>query len=60
MALARLTAGERRLLERRQEGAKWAEIAVDEGDTPEALRKKLARAVERVAREIGLDESGGG
>ena len=60
VALARLTAGERRLLERRQEGAKWAEIAMDEGDTPEALRKKLARAVERVSREIGLDESGGG
>ena len=59
VALARLTAGERRLLERRQEGAKWAEIAMDEGDTPEALRKKLTRAVERVAREIGLDESGG-
>ena len=52
--------GERRLLERRQEGAKWAEIAMDEGDTPEALRKKLTRAVERVAREIGLDESGDG
>ncbi|MBV8235245.1 MAG: sigma-70 family RNA polymerase sigma factor [Acidimicrobiia bacterium] len=59
-ALARLTAGERRLLERRQDRATWAEIAVDEGDTPEALRKKLARAVERVSREIGLDESGGG
>ncbi|HMF37183.1 MAG TPA: sigma-70 family RNA polymerase sigma factor [Isosphaeraceae bacterium] len=60
VALARLTASERRLLERRQEGTKWAEIAMDEGDTPEALRKKLTRAVERVAREIGLDESGGG
>ncbi len=54
-ARARMSVEERRLLERRQEGAEWAEIAVDEGGSAEALRKKLARAVERVSREIGLD-----
>jgi len=60
LARARLTVDERRLLERRQDGDEWAEIAADEGATPEALRKKLARAVERVSREIGLDETDGG
>jgi RNA polymerase sigma-70 factor (ECF subfamily) len=57
VARARLTEDERRLLDRRQDGVEWAEIARAEGATPEALRKKLARAVERVAREIRLDES---
>jgi hypothetical protein len=57
-ARARLTPGEIRLLERRQDGEAWEAIAAAEGGTPEALRKRLARAVERVAREIGLDGSG--
>jgi RNA polymerase sigma factor (sigma-70 family) len=57
-ARARLTAEERRLLERRQDGEPWDAIAAAEGGSPEALRKKLARAVERVAGEIGLDGSG--
>jgi RNA polymerase sigma-70 factor (ECF subfamily) len=56
----RLSPEERRLLDRRQDGAEWAEIAAAEGGTPEALRKRLARAVERVAREIGLDETDDG
>ncbi len=56
-ARARLSDTERRLLDRRQDGDEWADIARDEGTTPEALRKKLARAVDRVARAIGLDGS---
>lgn len=56
-ARARLSAEEIRLLERRQDGEPWDSIAAAEGGTPDALRKKLARAVERVAREIGLDGS---
>ncbi len=56
-ARARLSTEELRLLDRRQDGAEWAEIAETEGGSPDALRKKLARAVERVAREIGLDDS---
>lgn len=59
-ARARLSEDERRLLERRQDGDGWAEIAEAEGASPDALRKKLARAVDRVAREIGLDESDDG
>jgi len=56
-ARSRMSADERRLLERRQDGDEWAVIAADEGSSAEALRKKLARAVERVSREIGLDGS---
>jgi RNA polymerase sigma factor (sigma-70 family) len=51
-----LTEQERRLLELRQQGSEWAEIAASLGGTPEGLRKQLARAVERVARQLGLDE----
>lgn len=57
MARALMTDEERRLLERRQDGADWAAVAEAEGGSPEALRKKLARAVDRVSREIGLDGS---
>ncbi len=52
----RLSAEERRLLELRQQGLDWAAIAVEVGGSPEARRKQLARAVERVAEELGLDE----
>jgi RNA polymerase sigma factor (sigma-70 family) len=53
----RLSPDERQLLELRDQGREWTEIAAELGGTPEALRKKLARAIERVAHEIGLDES---
>ncbi|MGA2703112.1 MAG: sigma-70 family RNA polymerase sigma factor [Isosphaeraceae bacterium] len=59
-ARARFSDAERRLLEHRQDGANWIDIAAAEGGSPEALRKKLARAVDRVAKEIGLDESDDG
>ncbi len=53
---SRLTADERDLADRRAQGCEWAAIAAELGGTPDAYRKKLARAVERVARELGLDE----
>jgi RNA polymerase sigma-70 factor (ECF subfamily) len=46
---------ERRLVEQRAQGKDWAEIAQAMGSTPEALRKKLARAMDRVTRRLGLD-----
>jgi RNA polymerase sigma factor (sigma-70 family) len=52
----RLSAEERRLLELRQEGRAWAEIAAALGGSPDGLRMQLTRAVDRVARELGLDE----
>jgi RNA polymerase sigma-70 factor (ECF subfamily) len=53
----RLSPDERRLAEQRAAGRDWAGIAADEGDTPEALRKKLGRAVDRVLQELGLVEA---
>jgi RNA polymerase sigma-70 factor (ECF subfamily) len=56
-ALRRLSPEERRILAGREQGDQWAEIAAELGSSPEAIRKKLARAVDRVAHELGLDES---
>jgi RNA polymerase sigma factor (sigma-70 family) len=55
-ALRRLSPEERRLLALRDEGQAWAEIAAALGGTPDALRVQLARAVDRVSAELGLDE----
>jgi RNA polymerase sigma-70 factor (ECF subfamily) len=52
----RLSAEERQLLELRDQGLDWAAIAVRMGGSPEALRKRLARATDRIARELGLDD----
>jgi RNA polymerase sigma-70 factor (ECF subfamily) len=51
----RLSPEERRLAEQRAAGTDWAEIAAACGGSPEALRKQLARAVDRVSAELGLD-----
>jgi RNA polymerase sigma-70 factor (ECF subfamily) len=53
-ARRRLSADELRLLELRQQGREWAEIAAELGGTPAALRMQLTRAVERVSAELGL------
>jgi RNA polymerase sigma-70 factor (ECF subfamily) len=52
----RLTADERTLADQRALGREWADIAAEVGGTPEALRKRLSRAIDRVAQELGLDE----
>ena len=53
---ARLSEEERQLADLRARGRGWDQIAADLGKSAEALRKQLARAVERIARELGLDE----
>jgi RNA polymerase sigma factor (sigma-70 family) len=53
----RLTEEERRLADQRAMNCDWAEIAAEHGGSPEALRKKLTRAVDRVAQELGLGGS---
>ena len=55
-AQRRLTAEERQLVAWRQEGRPWADIAAELGTNPVVLRKKLSRALDRVTRELGLDE----
>ena len=51
----RLTDAERQIAERRSAGLNWQEVAAELGGNPEALRKQLARGVERVSRELGLE-----
>src|SRR5437879_1386764 len=50
----RLSDEERDLAEQRAAGSDWAAIAAAHGGSAEALRKKLARALDRVARQMGL------
>ncbi len=52
----RLGPEELRLVEMRHEGREWSGTAAELGGTPEAVRKRLSRALDRVARELGLDE----
>jgi len=52
----RLTPDERVLADFRQEGMEWEDIAERVGDNPAALRKRFSRTMDRVARELGLDE----
>lgn len=51
----RLTDEERHLAEQRAAGLGWAQIAAECDGSPEALRKQLARGIERVGQELGLD-----
>jgi len=52
----RLSPEEGQLVELRNQGLDWAAIADRLGGSPEALRKRLTRATDRIARELGLDE----
>jgi RNA polymerase sigma-70 factor (ECF subfamily) len=52
----RMSPDEWRIAERRTQGLHWDAIAVEMGGTSEACRKQLARAVDRVSQELGLDE----
>jgi RNA polymerase sigma-70 factor (ECF subfamily) len=52
----RLSPEERRLADLRSQGQGWDEIAAAVGGTAKARCKQLARAADRVARELGLDD----
>lgn len=54
---SRLTPEERRLADQRRQGRTWAEIAADRQVSAEALRKRLSRAIQRVASELDVDLS---
>jgi RNA polymerase sigma factor (sigma-70 family) len=51
-----LTDEERELADLRSQGLAWADIAQRLGGKAQARRMQWARVVERVARELGLDE----
>jgi RNA polymerase sigma-70 factor (ECF subfamily) len=53
----RLAPEELRLMEQRAEGRNWSEIAAELGEQPNAVRMRLTRALDRVAGELGLEES---
>lgn len=55
----RMSAEERQLVELRSQGRDWAEIAAEVGGTAEARRKQLARALDRIGQQLGLDEVDG-
>lgn len=52
----RLDTDERQIADLRAEGLEWDEIAAQVGAKPDALRKKLTRALDRVTRQLGLEE----
>ena len=51
---ARLSDAERRIADQRAAGRDWGQIAAELGESGEALRKRLARALDRIAGELGL------
>ncbi|MCI0361385.1 MAG: sigma-70 family RNA polymerase sigma factor [Planctomycetaceae bacterium] len=53
----RLSPEERDLADQRADGREWADIAAVCGESPEALRKRLSRGLDRVAQQLGLDEA---
>jgi RNA polymerase sigma-70 factor (ECF subfamily) len=56
----RLTDEERQIADQRGSGASWADVAQALGGTADARRKQFDRAVDRVSRELGLEESADG
>jgi RNA polymerase sigma-70 factor (ECF subfamily) len=53
----RLSTEERQLLDLRREGLEWQEIARRLDGNADALRMRLGRAIDRVAQELGLEET---
>src|SRR5260221_1827278 len=51
-----MTPEERQLVELRKDGLEWDAIAEKMGGSAEALRKKLTRAMDRVAQQLHLDD----
>jgi RNA polymerase sigma-70 factor (ECF subfamily) len=54
----RLTEDERELADHRVRGLDWEAIAAARGERADALRKRYTRALDRVARELGLEDDG--
>jgi len=56
----RLSEEERQVADLRGQGHEWAEIAAELGGTPEARRKQLARAIDRIEQQIEENEASHG
>jgi hypothetical protein len=54
----RLSDEERDLAERRAQGQEWLAIATELGGTPDGRRMQFNRAMDRVVRDLGLEEDG--
>ena len=54
---SRLSDEELKLMEQRAEGLDWNAIAAQTGDQANAVRMKLTRALDRIAEELGLEQS---
>jgi len=54
--LARFSDEERSLANLRRDGHSWAQIAVQLGGTHQSRRMQLSRAIDRISRQIGIDE----
>jgi hypothetical protein len=54
----RLSEEERRMADLRADGRAWAEVAAELGGAADARRVQFQRAVDRVARALGLEEDG--
>lgn len=54
---SRLSADELKLMEQRADGLGWTEIAAASGEQVNAVRMRLSRALDRVAAELGLEQS---
>jgi RNA polymerase sigma factor (sigma-70 family) len=52
----RLSPVEKELAKRRGQGQGWAKIAAEMGGTPQACRMQLARALDRIAKELGVEQ----
>jgi RNA polymerase sigma factor (sigma-70 family) len=53
--MGELSPNERELLQQRLAGKEWAELAAEKGVGPDALRKRLRRALDEVAGRIGIE-----
>ena len=53
-----LSVEERQLFTMRRQGLEWAVIAEELNENAIVLRKRLSRAVQRVARELGIESEG--
>src|SRR5262249_8555111 len=52
-----LSPEERELADLRSRGVSWADVAAQVGGTVAARRSQLSRAIDRVTRELGLEEA---